>query len=200
MLNKKFTELLNLILQEKPEKSDAIIWLHGDRLDRAPKVLELYLEKWSDKIVITGNNVLIGIGPRFEENNMSIEEMADWLVKNKVSKSDIIIDYLGINTRDQSKNMIGMAMENNWKKILLVGSTYHQPRAFLTFLKAKKYFSWDGKIINQPAIVPDDQIPDGRIKTSKAYMEEEFLKIEKYRDDVAPIDVGISYISNLLKS
>jgi len=56
----RFRKIYSLLLEEKLQKADVIVWLQGDRYDRAPKALELYKKVWGKKIVISGNNVLIG--------------------------------------------------------------------------------------------------------------------------------------------
>jgi len=66
---------------EKPQKADVIVWLQGDRYDRSKKVLSLFKEKWADEIVISGNNILIGPTKRKGENNISLNEMVEWLKK-----------------------------------------------------------------------------------------------------------------------
>ncbi|MBI5412968.1 YdcF family protein [Candidatus Peregrinibacteria bacterium] len=130
-----FFKLHNLILQEQPVKNDVIVWLQGDRLDRGPKVVALYRDGWEKKVIITGNNVLVGKGPRPGEQNITIREMQVWLEQQSIPREDIIIEDESMNTKDQAVDVLKIDTGNGMSKLLLVGSSFYQPRAFLTFLK-----------------------------------------------------------------
>lgn len=190
-------ELYELILLQPLERADVIIWLQGDRLERAPKVLKLYHDGWAKKILISGNNILIGRGPRPGENNISLLEMEEWLLKNGVKKKELIIDDGAMNTRDQTEHILKIAMDKKWLKLILVGSSYYQPRAFLTFLKQAKKITWDGVIINQPVIIDWNEKPSGRDEKAKIIFDQEFKKIQKYKDDLVSIVQGIKYLKKL---
>ncbi len=197
-MDRDFLKLYNLILQEQPQKSDTIIWLQGDRYDRGPKTLKLYKESWAPKIVISGNNILLGKTVRAGENNISLEKMYKWLVKRGVKKEDIIIDERSMNTKEQAGHIIDLAKKKNWQRIFLVGSSYHQPRIFLTFLKQLKKKNWNGKIINQPIILDWDDVPGGRDKKTIEFLKEEVEKLKKYKNDIIPILDGIKYLKKPL--
>src|SRR3989339_397174 len=121
-MNKKLILLNNLILNDMPEKCEAIVWLQGDRYDRGPKTAELYRKGWASKIIISGNNELIGPKKRPGENNVSLGEMRRWLLERNIKESDIIVEDKSLNTRDQSINVCKLAKKNRWKKIIIVGS------------------------------------------------------------------------------
>lgn len=195
MSNKEFYELYDLIVTEPPHKSDVIVWLQGDRFDRGPKVVELYEKKTAPKILISGNNILIGIGKRPGEDNVSLKEMFDWLLDNKVKENDILVDDISMNTKDQAINVINLAKKNEWKNIILVGSSFYQPRAFLTFLKEAQKQNFNGKVFNQPVIIDVNIIPSGRVKTAKYLIEDEINKILEYKDDLESINSGIKYLN-----
>ncbi len=184
-------QLYELLLKQKPKKSNCLVWLQGDRFNRGHKVLELFRKKISSKIIISGNNVLL------DKHNLSTGEMRRWLIKNGVEPEKIVMDNISMNTKDQARNVINLAKKKRWKNITIVGSSYHQPRAFLTFLKQAQEQKWQGRLINQPAILKWDEVPDGGNKTTGEYLEEEFAKIKKYKKDVATKEAGIEY---LLKS
>lgn len=198
-INKKeFETLYALLLKETPQFADAIVWLQGDQYDRGHKALSLYKDGWSKRIIISGNNILIGDNQKVGENNISLDLMKDFLLKNGVEEKAIIIDDGAMNTKDQAEHILKMARNEKWSKLILIGSSYYQPRAFLTFLKQAKEISWNGEIINQSAIIAWDDKPAGRNETAKILFDQEFVKIEKYNKDLASITQGIEYLNQKL--
>lgn len=193
---KEFKKLHDLILKEKPEKADVIIWLQGDRYNRASKVIKLYKQNWSEKIIITGNNILIGDRKRPGERNISLEEMKKFLLKKGVNEKDLIIDNGAMNTKNQAEHVFKIAKNKKWSKLILVGSSYYQPRAFLTFLRKAKNEKWKGEIINQTAMIAWDKNPAGRDKTAKFIFNQEFEKIKEYKKDLVSIEQGIKYLNS----
>lgn len=194
MKKRSYKYLHDLILKQSPKKSDVIVWLQGDRYDRAQKVFELFQQGWTPKIIITGNNVLIGMGKRGGEKNISLNAMEKWLINKGIKKKDIIIENKSMNTKEQAENVMAVAKKNKWRGVILVGSSYGQPRAFLTFLKQSKKKNWAGKIFNQPAVLGWDTVPGGRDKVVRKYLEEEMKKIDKYKYDLVTIKEGIEYL------
>lgn len=190
--SKKEQELLSLVQKDAPEKSDAIVWLQGDKYDRARGVLDLFLKKFADKIIISGNNELIDKKPG--EKGVALEKMAAWLVERGVPGEKIIIDAESLNTRGQAENVLEIASKNGWRKIILVASLYHQPRVFLTFLKRIKEVAWEGKIINQPVLFNWETNPGGKNQPGKDLFFVEMEKIRKYKNHNVSFDEGISCI------
>jgi len=191
----QFRKLYDLLLKEPPLLADAIIWLQGDRYSRAFKVLKLYKDGWSKKIVISGNNILIGKEKRLGENNISLDQMKQFLFKKGISAKSLIIDDEAMNTKNQAEHLIKMAIDKRWSRLILVGSSYYQPRAFLTFLKQAEKLKWTGEIINQPVVIDLNKKPGGRDKSAKMLLNEEFKKIEKYKKDLSTISQGIKYLN-----
>jgi len=193
-MNKQIKKLKNFIESQSLCKADIIVWLQGDRFDRGKKVLELYRAGYSNLILLTGNNELIGKGKRMGEDNVSLVDMEKWLIKNKVKKIDILVESNSMNTHDQAVNVLRLAQNKKWKSIILVGSTHHQLRAFLTFLKQAKKIDWQGKITNQPVKIDLDDVPSGRDKTSKEIFNDELLKLDLYDNCISSVEDGISYL------
>lgn len=196
LVKQQFKKLYSLLLDDKPKKSNVIVWLQGDRYDRAAKVILLYKNNYAKKIIISGNNVLIGKDARTGENNISLLKMKDYLLKKGINGKNIIIDDGAMNTKDQAEHVLRIAKIKKWSKLLLVGSSYYQPRAFLTFLKASREINWSGKIINQPVIINWNKKPSGRNKTAKLIFKEELEKLKKYKKDIATINQGVKYLNN----
>jgi uncharacterized SAM-binding protein YcdF (DUF218 family) len=189
-----FHTLNTLLRKRRIESSDAIVWLQGDRYDRAGTTFDLYRRGTAPFIVISGNNALIGEGKRPGENNISLEEMESWLLKRGVPRSAILFDSSSMNTRDQSLNISVMAKERGWKACTIVGSYPHyQGRYYLTFLRGQKEAGWDGRVIPAAVMLDPLQIPGGRDRPAGELMEEEFEKIIEYqrKGHVAPFEEGI---------
>lgn len=193
-LENNIVNLYYKILAQALKKSDAIVWLQGNRYDRAEKVLELYKKGWSKTIIVTGNDILVGSRERKGEENVFIKDMINWLLAHRVRREDLIIDRNSLNTNDQAKYIMNLAKKKKWEKIILVGSSYYQPRAFLTFLKQSEIKKWQGTIINQPALIPWQKKPDGRNKYAWQCFHEETEKIKRYKKDMANIKEGIGYL------
>lgn len=192
---KDYWKLYNLLLNEKPQKSDAVVWLQGDRYDRGKKVLEIYRSKLTHTVVISGNDILIGPGARPGEDNVWVADMKKYLLKNKVKLSDIVIDDGVLNTKEQAVNVVKLAKKNNWKKIILVSSAYHQPRVFLTFIKAANTCNFNGKITNQTFFIAADDVASGRKVKTSVLMRSELSKIENYQSkgDLVSYEDGYEY-------
>jgi hypothetical protein len=201
--HKLFLELNRLLEVERTKPCDAIIWLQGDRYDRADVVLDIYKKRFASKIVLSGNNVLIGIGVRPGEDNVSLYDMEKWLLEHGVPSEAIVMEPHSMNTRDQSLNVCEMAKKNSWNAITIVGSSPHyQARYYLTFLKGKQEKGWKGKIIPASIRLCLSQLPGGRDKTVGELMEEEYEKILAYKkkDHVASFDEGIQELNGKIVS
>jgi hypothetical protein len=196
-MKQEFWVLYNLLLQCQPQKSDAIVWLQGDQYDRAYKVLELYKTGFSELVIITGNDQLIGSNIRQGENNISFEEMVYFLIKRGVKKEHILQDKKSLDTKGQAIAVINLAKENHWKIITIVSSAYNQPRALLTFLNQARQQKWMGIINNQPAIFDLESIPGGREETVNQLIVKEMKKIENYKNknDLVEIREGLTYLN-----
>ncbi|MCX6779803.1 MAG: YdcF family protein, partial [Candidatus Magasanikbacteria bacterium] len=143
----QFENLQSLVLSQKHIKAQAIVWLQGDRLDRGQKVVELFEKKFASKILISGNNVLVGNGTRPGENDLSLKKINLWLIKKGIPKNAIITEDQSLNTAQQAKNVLKFCLNKKWRKVIVVTSPYHQMRAFLTFLKYQSKLGSKVKII-----------------------------------------------------
>ena len=189
VLGKKSAELFSALLLQEPKKADAIIYLQGDQLDRAPLTAKLYNDHYANKIFITGNNNLIGRGKRNEEDDFHLEISKLYFEKQRgIKTNDILMDDKSMNSKDQAIRVIELAKEKDWKTLLVVTSPFHILRAYLTILKHMQIQDWSGEIIMQHPDLSWDSIPSGRLKTARVMLEEELEKIKKYRDDLANIN------------
>lgn len=109
--------------------SDAIILLEGDGFDRFRKAVSLYKQGKAPKIVFSGNIV------DYDYGSYPFSEVLPLMLKEGMPECDIIHEDKSLNTREQAVEVVKMAMERGWKKLVLVASHEHQYRAYLTFLR-----------------------------------------------------------------
>lgn len=123
-----------------PEKADAVICLESDGYIRADKSLKLFNEQKSRTIVVLGDEKIKKylVGKGLHESNILF-------IKGPENKDER-------NTYTEAQEVMKEVKKNNWKNIIIVTSAFHQPRAFLTFLKeAKNSNLFDQvKIFNAP--------------------------------------------------
>ncbi len=193
-LGRQASELFNALSKQKPARADAIVFLQGDQLDRAEATASLYRDGFSDLVMITGNNVLIGADTRPDENDFGLDVLKKYLIDHGVPAKNIMIEDKSMNSRDQAENIIRIAKEKNWSAILVAVSEYHMLRAYLALVKQVMVQNWSGKIIMHGIKFPWDSIPSGRSKTVLEMLELETEKIKKYAKDIASIQDAASMI------
>jgi uncharacterized SAM-binding protein YcdF (DUF218 family) len=162
-----------LVDNDKLKKADAIILLEGDGYARVDKAVELYHHGWAPKIVFSGDVLNLKGG------SFPADYVLPVLINKGVPETDIIKELKSGNTREQATEVMNLAFANQWKRILLVASHYHQYRAYLTFLKAMKDLKMQIEIINTPAKNLDWYKEEGWGKRIDL-LAEEFKKIEEY--------------------
>jgi len=201
----KFTELMKLMEEEEPEPADVIVWLQGDKLDRGEKVMQLCIEDgYASNIILSGTNV----NPHYEDY-VSLGTMAHWLIDTAPDLRDIgfpssmFIDHSATNTYEHAEGVLRIAREMGWKRLLLVTSLYHQPRAFLAFLP---YLQPNEVIINQPWKGVSFREKEANYKypfrAGNGYLtEQEWEKVDRGVEVklLASIEEGIAYINNRMK-
>lgn len=167
------------------KKSDAIILLEGDGRYRNKTAIDLYLNKFANKIVFSG-------GLNDPKSGAFIQyDIIKHLTENLINEEDIIVDRYSMNTRQQAEECMKLVIKYNWKKIILVVSHYHQYRAYLTFLKCMKDMNLLIEIINSPAILKWFDYNDWGTRYN--LLDLEFEKIEKYKNHVSSFEDAIEY-------
>lgn len=143
MIQEELLKLQVLIDNEAVLRSDAIVCLEGDGLNRLEFSAKLFKEKLAKKVLITGgfNNLPFAI---------PAEKMAKELVKMGVPAKNIIVENESQNTYQQGQETMKIVKKKKWKKVILVASHFHQLRAFLTFLKAMQRAGLKIQIFNMP--------------------------------------------------
>lgn len=111
-----------------------------------------------------------------------------------VAPSRITCEIGSTNTRGQAEALALQAASQGWRRMLLVASAYHMPRAFLTFIHAMRS---DCQVLPVPASQsPWGGCPEGVEQTRLALLGSEMAKIETYRKKghLASYAEGVEYL------
>jgi len=155
--------------------SDAIILLEGDGFDRFRKAVSLYKQDKAPKIVFSGNIT------DYDYGSFPFAEVLPRMLEAGVPETDIIHEDKSLNTREQAVEVVRMAQEQGWKKLILVASHEHQYRAYLTFLREVLDSCSGITLYNAPARNLDWFVDKGW-GTRFERLEAEILRIEKYTE------------------
>lgn len=176
-MNFEEIELLSFIYNDKLKIADAVVCLEGDGYARVDESIRLFKEKWAPMVVVTGG---------LENPPFSIvsEKEAEYLALKGIPEKNIITIKAGMNTYEEAEEVIRLAKEKQWRKIILVTSHFHQTRAYLTFLMAMKRNNIHIEISNNPVRnlpwFEYDTSSSG--KNRKERLREEFEKIKQYQE------------------
>ena len=137
--------------------------------------MSLYKQQKAPKIVFSGNIT------DYDYGSFPFEEVLPRMLKEGVPEADIIHEDRSLNTREQAVEVVRMAMENGWTKLILVASHEHQYRAYLTFLREVLDTKSGITLYNAPARNLDWFVDKGW-GTRFERLEAEILRIEKYSE------------------
>ena len=155
--------------------SDAIILLEGDGFDRFRKAVSLFKQGKAPKIVFSGNIT------DYDYGSFPFAEVLPRMLEEGVPEDDIIHEDKSLNTREQAVEVVRMAQERGWRKLILVASHEHQYRAYLTFLREVLDSKSGITLYNAPARNLDWFVDKGW-GTRFERLEAEILRIEKYTE------------------
>lgn len=122
-------KFIAIVDNDSISKSDVIILLEGDGLNRCQKAANLFKNGWANKILFSGGICDYSYG------SYPIVDVLPYLIELGIPETAIILENKSLNTKDQAEFVIDLAKKNNWKKLILVATHDHQYRAYLTFLK-----------------------------------------------------------------
>ena len=168
-------KILAIVDNDCLSPSDAIILLEGDGFDRFRKAVSLYKQGQAPKIVFSGNITDYNYG------SYPFAEVLPRMLEAGVPEEDIIHEDKSLNTREQAVEVVRMAQERGWKKLILVASHEHQYRAYLTFLREVLDSKSGITLYNAPARNLDWFVDKGW-GTRFERLEAEILRIEKYTE------------------
>ena len=167
-------ELTALVFNDRIQKSDAIVCLEGDGFERLEKAIALFKKGMGKKIVISG-------GLKNPPFSVPAKILAKVLIKKGIASKKIILEEKSQNTYEQGLEVMKIAKKKKWKRIILVASHFHQPRAYLTFLRAMKDLGIKIAVFNAPA----RELPWFKKTASGSnrlqLLAEEIRKIERYQ-------------------
>ncbi len=168
-------KILAIVDNDCLSPSDAIILLEGDGFDRFRKAVSLYKQGQAPKIVFSGNIT------DYDYGSYPFAEVLPRMLEAGVPEEDIIHEDKSLNTREQAVEVVRMAQERGWKKLILVASHEHQYRAYLTFLREVLDSKSGIALYNAPARNLDWFVDKGW-GTRFERLEAEILRIEKYTE------------------
>jgi len=176
-----------------PMQADAIVILAGeDAIPRYQAGLQLFAQGAAPFIVVSG-------GKADTERWIPASTLRERLIGAGVKPDRILVDNVSQNTREQAVNVIQMAVDRQWARLILVASPYHAPRAFLTFLAALTPQTL-GDTIRLVSVAADhtswDDKPAGVQITREQLMHLEAEKIRDYGEigDCASYEDGLAYL------
>ena len=168
-------KILAIVDNDCLSTSDAIILVEGDGFDRFRKAVSLYKQGQAPKIVFSGNIT------DYDYGSYPFAEVLPRMLEAGVPEDDIIHEDKSLNTREQAVEVVRMALERGWKKLILVASHEHQYRAYLTFLREVLDSKSGITLYNAPARNLDWFVDKGW-GTRFERLEAEILRIEKYSE------------------
>lgn len=155
------------------KSSDAIILLEGDGLNRYRKAVELYDSNIATKIVFSGNIT------DYEYGSFPFSDVLPHILKEGVPADAVIHEDKSLNTREQAVEVVRMAMEKKWRRLVLVASHEHQYRAYLTFLREVLDKKSDIVLYNAP-VRNLGWFKESEWSIRFERLEQEFVRIERY--------------------
>ena len=166
----KFIAIVN---NDIVSQADAIILLEGDGFNRYRHAARLYNQGIATKIVFSGGIV------DYDYGSYPFKDIEPLLLNEGVAVKDIIHENISLNTREQAVQIIKLADERKWKRLILVASPEHQYRAYLTFLKEILRTKMDIVLINSSANnLKWFENCNWGIRFER--LDQEFMRIEKY--------------------
>lgn len=178
-----------LLDSETPCSCDAIVLLEGDGFARYKKAVSLFKEGIAPLICFSGN---------FDDEKsgaFTFDKIKPLILQSGVKEADLLYEDRSINTYDQAVEIIALAKERKWKRIVLVASQYHSYRAFLTFLCVQKQ-KMPELIIDMASVQELDWYEETGWGRRIDLLSVELDKIDAYnkKKNVATYEEGLEYL------
>lgn len=204
-------ELFQKVMTEElpVEQVDAVVWIEGDADDRVRKSYEVF-KHYEEKPFLILSGGVKGSPYRPDSDaypdggNIPSWEIQEYFIRLGVPQEKIIVEDISLNARDQAENVVRIAKERELKRLVLVASTWHQLRLFLSFVQQLLLQdALDIELINQPETrFPLDRKIPGRGKDTIEMIKEDLWRIDTYivNGSVAPAEEGLKYLEKWNKS
>jgi len=165
-------------------RADAIVVLTGDGLTRVPTVVELFRQQAAPVILVAG-----GVdAPPFA---LPADRLRDELIRAGVHPDAVRVEPDSQHTAESAHAVCAIAKFHGWRRVLLVTSAYHMPRAMLSFVAALKALGLDEVV----QIVPVAAVQPWCDATDRlGLLHGEREKVTQYAGDVASYDDGLAYL------
>lgn len=178
-----------LLDTEEPQKGDAIILLEGDGFSRYKKAVSLYKSRIAPLICFSGG---------FDDEQsgaFTYEKVKPLILEAGVPESDLVLEGTSKNTYEQAVEIMLLAHQKKWKRIVLVASHYHSYRAFLTFLCVLKQ-KMPELIMDMAAVKELDWYEETAWGKRIDLLASELDKIDVYikKNNVASYAEGLEYL------
>jgi len=111
-----------LVVDESPDKCDAIVVLGGENVTRVGRGVELFREGYGDKIIMSGGGRLT---TKLAEADLMLMEARDL----GVDPAAVLLERESESTYENAVFVKQIVMEKGIKSFLLVTSNYHTRRA-----------------------------------------------------------------------
>lgn len=174
-------------------RGDAIVVLSGDGTVRLDAGLQLFRQGGAPLVVVSG-------GVDNPPHSLSAQDSRRYLIEQGLAPDRIRMEGESQHTRESAEMVVEMAEDYDWKRILLVTSPYHMPRAFLTFSQVLDESSpyWLHVCPVPAAQAKWWEAPEGMTLERRELLVGEFGKIDDYQEtgDVAYYPVGLCHLEH----
>lgn len=188
----KLTErerFLVMVLTQSFQPADAVVVLCGqDGEERANAGAEAFAHtvNWLRQNQLNTEAVTLVLSGGLSGNGLKSAQDVECVAwKYGIAPGRIVRDDKSMNTREQALAVAEMVKKCQWRRIVIIASAYHLPRAYLTFLKAFE----DAKIADKCQIVmrpvsylPFGGKPEGSGETRSELLEREIGKVSLYEE------------------
>lgn len=183
-------KFLAMLLTGPLLKANAAVVLSGDGESRLAVAHGAFITGGAQCILVSG-----GVDrPPFSR---TADYLRSKLMGMGVHPDAVLTEPDSLHTADQARRVVAIAVEKEWRRLLLITSSFHMPRAFLSFVKALNdaQKSEAIQVVPLPAThSPWSGIPEGETRTRLELLSTEFEKIDRYQGDVATYEEGLKYL------
>jgi uncharacterized SAM-binding protein YcdF (DUF218 family) len=157
-------------------QGDAVVVLCGqDGAARLATGVQLFMQQAAPVLLLSGG---LEIPPEI----LGAEHLKADAIGLGVHPDRLILETLSQNTWEQAVQVTGAAIDKGWKRILLVASGYHLPRATLSFIKALEVGRESLQVVPVPTNkTPWTQTVPGTDRTRAEFWPVEYVKTEEYQ-------------------